>query len=152
MVVLLARLAVLNHDADTVESALAELDRLDGSPVAAVLAQRVRALMLLPTRRRREATDALEGSANTLERLGFAGFAAETRLEWADHWGAARARAIARLLAENAVTVSRFGTGLTPQQTADIKEAQTGLAEQREEREREAPAPGETPAEEDAEE
>ena len=38
------------------------------------------------------------------------------------------------------------------QQVADIKEAQTGLAEQREEREREEPAPGETPAEEDAEE
>lgn len=38
------------------------------------------------------------------------------------------------------------------QQTADIKEAQTGLAEQRKLREREEPAPGETPAEEDAEE
>ena len=38
------------------------------------------------------------------------------------------------------------------QQTADIKEAQTGLAEQREERESEEPPPGETPAEEDAEE
>jgi len=38
------------------------------------------------------------------------------------------------------------------QQTADIKEAQTGLAEQREERERQEPPPGETPAEEDAEE
>jgi ATP/maltotriose-dependent transcriptional regulator MalT len=81
---LLARLAVLNHDAGTVESALAELDRLEGSPVAAALAQRVRALMLVPTRRRREATDALDDSASTLERLGFAGFAAETRLEWAE--------------------------------------------------------------------
>ena len=38
------------------------------------------------------------------------------------------------------------------QQIADIKEAQTGLAEQREERERQEPPPGETPAEEDAEE
>ena len=37
------------------------------------------------------------------------------------------------------------------QQTADIKEAQTGLAEQREERERRS-RPGETPADEDAEE
>jgi cytochrome c oxidase subunit II len=37
------------------------------------------------------------------------------------------------------------------QQVADIKEAQTGLAEQREEREStDEPAPGETPAEEDA--
>jgi DNA-binding CsgD family transcriptional regulator/tetratricopeptide (TPR) repeat protein len=81
---LLARLAVLNGDAGTVESALAELDRLEGSPVAAALAQRVRALMLVPTRRRREATDALDDSASTLERLGFAGFAAETRLEWAE--------------------------------------------------------------------
>ena len=81
---LLARLAVLNRDAGTVESALAELDRLEGSPVAAALAQRVRALMLVPTRRRREATDALDDSASTLERLGFAGFAAETRLEWAE--------------------------------------------------------------------
>ncbi|HEY5787260.1 MAG TPA: hypothetical protein VIT65_21050, partial [Microlunatus sp.] len=81
---LLARLAVLNRDTGTVESALAELDRLEGSPVAAVLAQRVRALMLVPTRRRREATDALDHSARTLERLGFAGFAAETRLEWAE--------------------------------------------------------------------
>ena len=38
------------------------------------------------------------------------------------------------------------------QQTADIKAAQTGLAEQRKQREREQAAPGETPAEEDAEE
>ncbi|GAA1978445.1 helix-turn-helix transcriptional regulator [Microbacterium pumilum] len=81
---LLARLAILNGDAATVERALDELDRLEGSLVAAALAQRVRALMLVPTRRRRDAADALDESATTLERLGFRGFAAETRLEWAE--------------------------------------------------------------------
>lgn len=39
-----------------------------------------------------------------------------TRLDYADHWGAARERAKERLLAENAVTVRRFGTELTPEQ------------------------------------
>lgn len=37
-----------------------------------------------------------------------------TRLTYADHWGEARDRAKARLLAENAVTVRRFGTELPP--------------------------------------
>jgi hypothetical protein len=36
---LLARLAVLNRDAGTVESALAELDRLEGSPVVGAVRQ-----------------------------------------------------------------------------------------------------------------
>jgi DNA-binding CsgD family transcriptional regulator len=81
---LLARVAVNNSDLATAESALAEFDRLEGSPIAAALAQRVRALMLIPTRRRREATNALDDSASALERLGFAGFAAEARLEWAE--------------------------------------------------------------------
>lgn len=38
------------------------------------------------------------------------------RLTYADHFGAARERAIARLLAEYAVTEQRFGTELTPLQ------------------------------------
>jgi len=38
----------------------------------------------VPTRRRRDAIDALDDSAGTLEGLGFAGLAAETRLEWAE--------------------------------------------------------------------
>ena len=66
---LLARLAVLNGDAGTVESALAELDRLEGSRWRPRWRSGVRALMLVPTRRRREATDALDDSASTLERL-----------------------------------------------------------------------------------
>ncbi len=37
-----------------------------------------------------------------------------SRIYWEDYWGAARARAIERLLAENAVTVSRFGSTLPP--------------------------------------
>ena len=40
-----------------------------------------------------------------------------TRLTYADHWGAARGRAISRLLAEYAVTERRFGTELTPVQS-----------------------------------
>ena len=69
---LLARLAVLNGDAGTVESALAELDRLEGSPVAAVLAQRVRALTLVPhvgaARRRMPSTTApVRSSASGLQ-------------------------------------------------------------------------------------
>jgi DNA-binding CsgD family transcriptional regulator len=44
----------------------------------------VRALRLVPTRRRREAMDALDDSATNLATLGFAGLAAETRLEWAE--------------------------------------------------------------------
>lgn len=39
-----------------------------------------------------------------------------TRLTYADHWGEARTRATARLLAENAVTEQRFGTELTVDQ------------------------------------
>ena len=39
-----------------------------------------------------------------------------TRFTYADFWGAARERAISRLLAENAVTEQRFGTELTPAQ------------------------------------
>ena len=64
--------------------ALAELDRLAPSPPAGALAQRVRALQLLPTKRRREAVDALDESSERLDELGFATLAAETRLEWAE--------------------------------------------------------------------
>jgi hypothetical protein len=39
-----------------------------------------------------------------------------TRLTYADHWGAARTRAVERLLAEYAVTEQRFGTELTSDQ------------------------------------
>jgi hypothetical protein len=39
-----------------------------------------------------------------------------TRFEYADYWGVRRERAIERLIRENAVTVERFGTALTPQQ------------------------------------
>ena len=81
---LLARLALARADEATVARALAELDRLAPSPPAAALAQRVRALRLLPTRRRREAVDALDESSARLGALGFATLAAETRLEWAE--------------------------------------------------------------------
>ncbi len=64
--------------------ALAELDRLAPSPPAAALAQRLRALQLLPTTRRREAVNALAQSSARLEELGFATLAAETQLEWAE--------------------------------------------------------------------
>ena len=37
-----------------------------------------------------------------------------SRIYWEDYWGAARARANDRLLAENAVTVHRFGSTLPP--------------------------------------
>jgi hypothetical protein len=39
-----------------------------------------------------------------------------TRFVYADYWGDRRERAIERLTRENAVTVARFGTALTPQQ------------------------------------
>lgn len=50
------------------------------------------------------------------QQLVCAGGFGMSRLEWADHWGAARELAKERLLAENAVTVRRFGTELTPDQ------------------------------------
>lgn len=37
-----------------------------------------------------------------------------TRLDYADHWGSAREQAKERLLAENAVTIGRYGTELPP--------------------------------------
>ena len=81
---LLARLALAHADEATVARSLAELDRLAPSPPAGALAQRVRALQLLPTKRRREAVDALGESSERLDELGFATLAAETRLEWAE--------------------------------------------------------------------
>ncbi|MET0829268.1 MAG: LuxR C-terminal-related transcriptional regulator, partial [Microbacterium sp.] len=81
---LLARLALVHGDTATAESAVAELDRLRGSPPAAALARRLHALVLVPTRLRHQATAMLEDSATELEQLGFAGLAAETRLEWAE--------------------------------------------------------------------
>lgn len=90
-----ARLALQRGDEEVLDLALAELDSLPASPPAAALAQRVRALRLVPTRRRREAMDALDDSAAGLARLGFAGLAAETRLEWAE-LAAERGEAAAR--------------------------------------------------------
>lgn len=82
--VLLARLGLQAGDDATVDRALAELDQIGGSPPADALAERIRALRLVPTRHRREAADRLGASAAELERLGFRGLAAETRLEWAE--------------------------------------------------------------------
>ncbi|MGC5171253.1 LuxR C-terminal-related transcriptional regulator [Microbacterium sp. DT81.1] len=82
--VLLARLGLQSGDDATVALALAELDRIGGSPPAEALAERIRALRLVPTRHRPEAADRLGASAAELERLGFRGLAAETRLEWAE--------------------------------------------------------------------
>ncbi|KAF2415208.1 hypothetical protein B1729_00670 [Microbacterium sp. B35-04] len=79
-----ARLALQHGDDAVLDLALAELERLATSPPAAALAQRVRALRLVPTRGRRDAIEALDDSATTLAGLGFAGLAAETRLEWAE--------------------------------------------------------------------
>jgi DNA-binding CsgD family transcriptional regulator len=81
---LAARLAIAHSDDGVLEASLAELDALPASPPAVALAQRVRALRDVSRRRRGDALDALDDSAATLERLGFAGLAAETRLEWAE--------------------------------------------------------------------
>ena len=94
---LTARLAIQHDDAGVIDAALDELDALPMSPPAVALAQRVRALQRVSTRRRRDAVDALDDSAATLERLGFAALAAETRLEWAElaaERGDAGARAV----------------------------------------------------------
>lgn len=81
---LTARLAIQHDDEGVIEAALAELDALTASPPAAALAQRVRALRRVSARGQADAIDALDDSAATLERLGFVGLAAETRLEWAE--------------------------------------------------------------------
>ena len=94
---LTARLAIQHDDGGVIDAALDELDALPMSPPAVALAQRVRALRRVPTRRRGDAIDALDDSAATLERLGFAALAAETRLEWAElaaERGDAAARAV----------------------------------------------------------
>ena len=82
--VLRARLGLQCDDRESVEACLAELDRLHGSRPAEALARRIRALQLVPTRRRREAAELLAASAADLDRLGFRVLAAETRLEWAE--------------------------------------------------------------------
>lgn len=82
---LTARLALERGDDDVTEKAISELDALaDASPPAAALAQRLRALQLVRDGRPTDAIGALDDSADALEGLGFAGLAAETRLEWAE--------------------------------------------------------------------
>jgi DNA-binding CsgD family transcriptional regulator len=81
---LAGRLAIEHSDDQVLEASLAELDALTASAPAVALAQRVRALRGVAEGRRGDSLDALDDGAAALERLGFAGLAAETRLEWAE--------------------------------------------------------------------